>query len=463
MGLNFSPFEIGRRALHASQLGINITGQNIANVNTPGYTRLRVEAVPTPANAAHIRFQGSEISNDGVQMIRDQFVEARLQTETGLTGRLEARYDALAPIDTVYGEADAGGGLQAALVGFFNSFRDLEAQPTSISIRATVVAHADTLASTLRTTRGRLTDLRSDVNATMLTTVDRVNVLVGQVAEYNAKIGVAEGAGELATEMRDQRGEVIRELAELTGARTTQDTSGSFTLSLPDGRALVVADQSFPITAVSTPPNGLVSLEMDGQAISLTSGKLKGLAEAVDELSNQITSLDQLAESVADRVNTLHTAGSDLSGNNGTALFTANGGGAINAQNIQIDAAFRANPRLVVAAANGGGSGDASVARGIASLLSDTSSNIGGQNDSFENFYSSLVTSAGMSVRSTEDALATQQLILAQTQAQRDSVSGVSLDEETINLLQYQKAYEAAAKFLRVADEMTQMVLALAQ
>jgi flagellar hook-associated protein 1 FlgK len=463
MGLNFSPFEIGRRALHASQLGINVTGQNIANVNTPGYTRLRVEAVPTPTNGAQIRFQGSEISADGVQAMRDQFVEARLQTETGLTGRLEARRDALAPVDTVFSEAASGGGLQSSLVGFFNSFRDLEAQPTSISIRATVVAKADQLASTLRSTRGRLTDLRSDVNSTVLNTVDRVNLLADQVAQFNAKIGVAENAGELATDLRDQRGEVVRQLAELTGAHTTQDTSGQYTLSLPDGRALVVADQSFHLTATSTPPNGLATLELNGQPVSLTSGKLKGLAEALDEIGNQITSLDQLAASVADRVNTLHASGADLSGNNGIAMFTANGGGAITAENIQIDDAFRTNPRLVVAAATGAGSGDASIARNIGALLSDTGSSIGGQTDSYENFYSSLVTAAGTSVRSTEDALATQQMILAQTQSQRDAVSGVSLDEEAINLLQYQKAYEAAAKFLKVADEMTQVVLSLAQ
>jgi flagellar hook-associated protein 1 len=463
MGVNFSAFEIGRRALRTSQLGINITGQNIANVNTPGYTRLKLEVTPSPTNGASLRLGNSEISADGIYAVRDQFVEARLQTETGQLGRLQARSDALAPIDAIFTEAAAGGGLQSALVGFFGAFRDLEAQPTSVSVRATVVAQAETLTTAFRTTRERLSDLRSEVNSTMLNTVERVNQLAEQVAQFNSKISIAENNGDLATDLRDQRGEVVRELAELTGARTTQDTSGSFTLTLPDGRALVVADQTFRLDAVSTPPDGLVTLEMNGQAVSLNNGKLRGLQEAVDEINGHLTSLDQLAESLADRVNTFHTSGSDLYGNPGLALFNAQGGGAVTAANIQLDAAFTANPRLIVAAAAGAGSGDATIARSLGGLLSDQSSVVGGQTGSFENFYSTLVTTAGNSVRSAEDALATQQLILAQTQAQRDSVSGVSLDEEAINLLQYQKAYEAAARFLKVADEMTQTILSLAQ
>jgi flagellar hook-associated protein 1 FlgK len=117
---------------------------------------------------------------------------------------------------------------------------------------------------------------------------------------------------------------------------------------------------------------------------------------------------------------------------------------------------------LVVTAANGAGSGDATIARSLAGLLQDETSVVGTQTGSYDSFYASLVTEAGLGVRSAEDALSTQQVILTQTQAQRDSVSGVSLDEEAINLLQYQKAYEAAARFLKVADEMTQTILSLA-
>lgn len=459
MGVNFSAFEIGRRALRASQLGVTITGQNIANVNTPGYTRQQVKLPPIGTN---LQPGGNEIGPDGLRAIRDRFVEARLNTETGLTGRLQARRDALAPVDAVFNDANTNGGIQAGLTGFFGAFRELEANPTSVPLRAVVGAKAEVLADSFQVTRGRLTEIRSNNDAAYGNGVDQVNILTEQVADLNRQVAIAENIGENASGLRDQRGELVRQLAELTGGRATE--AGSLvTFQLADGKSLVVGTQAFKLGTQSTPPDGLTEATLDGQTANFSSGKLKGLQEAITEITGQITSLDELAASVADRVNTLHTSGSDLDGNAGTDVFLANGGGAITAANIEFNSALKTNPRLIVTRAAGAGTGDATVARSLAGLLQDQTSVIGTQTGSFESFYAELVTQAGQGVQIAEDALSTQQLILAQAQAQRDSVSGVSLDEEAVNLLQYQKAYEAAARFLKVADEMTLTILSLAQ
>jgi flagellar hook-associated protein 1 len=460
MGVNFSAFEIGRRALRASQLGLTITGQNIANVNTPGYTRQQVQLPPIGTN---LRPSGDGVTPDGIRALRDQFVEARLQTETGITGRLEARRDALAPVDAVFNDTNTAGGIHSALTGFFNAFRDLEAQPTSVLLRANVVAKAETLTQAFHTTRGRLTEIRTNADAELRSTVDEVNKFAQQVAELNEQIRSAEDIGENASALRDQRGEVVRQLTELTGARAIETETGQVTLTLADGRALVVGAQANALAATSAPSDGLATLTLEGQPASITDGKLRGLQEAIGEIGGYITSLDQLAGSLTQRVNTLHASGSDLDGNNGINFFTTSGGGSVTAANIEVAATLKDNPRLVVTAANGAGNGDATIARSLAGLLQDQSSVVGAQTGSYESFYAGLVMQAGADIKSTEDALSTQQLILAQTQAQRESVSGVSLDEEAVNLLQYQKAYEAAARFLKVADEMTQMILSLAQ
>jgi flagellar hook-associated protein 1 len=459
MGVNFSAFEIGRRALRASQLGLTITGQNIANVNTPGYTRQQVQLPPLGTSLLP---SGNGVTPDGIRALRDQFVEARLQTETGIAGRLTARRDALTPVDAVFNDANTAGGIQAALTGFFNAFSELEAQPNSAPLRAVVTAKGETLTQAFHTTRGRLIEIRNTVDAELRDTVDAVNTLAPQVASLNAQINIAENIGDNASGLRDQRGELVRQLGELTGARAIE-SDNQVTLTLSDGSPLVVGGEAFTLTATSAPPDGLATLSLAGQPVNLTDGKLRGLQEAIGEVGGYITSLDQLAESLAERVNTLHASGSDLDGNNGTDFFTASGGGAVTAANIEVAAALKTNPRLVVAAANGAGSGDATIARSLAGLLRDQNSVIGGQTGSYETFYAGLVTEAGAALRTTEDALSTQQLILAQTQEQRASVSGVSLDEEAVNLLQYQKAYEAAARFLKVADEMTQTILSLAQ
>ena len=459
MGVNFSAFEIGRRALRASQLGLTITGQNIANVNTPGYTRQQVELPPIGSNLVP---GGNGVTLDGIRAVRDQFVEARLQTETGITGRLTGRRDALALVDAVFNDANTAGGIHAALNGFFNAYSDLEAQPTSVQQRAIVVAKAETLTQAFHSTRGRLTEIRTGVDEELRITVDQANELAQQVADLNAQISIAENSGGNTFTLRDQRAELARQLTALTGARAVE-TDNQLTLTLADGNALVVGGQAFALTATSVPPEGLAALTLNGSPANLTDGRLRGLQDALGEIGGYLTSLDQLAESLAERVNTLHVAGSDLDGNNGTDFFTSTGGGTVTAANLDVAAALKADPRLVVAAANGAGSGDATIARSLAGLLQDRNSVVGGVTVSYESFYAGLVTQAGSDIRLAEDTLATQQLILTQTQEQRNSVSGVSLDEEAVSLLQYQKAYEAAVRFLKVADEMTQTIMSLTQ
>lgn len=463
MGVNFSAFEIGQRALRANQFGLTVTGQNIANVNTPGYARQRVLLSATPSDGTNLRLTGTGVTIDGVRALRDQFIESRLQTETAISGRLEARRDALTPVDTVFNDSNVGGGIQSAMAEFFGAFRNLEAQPASVPLRAVATQNGESLAAAFHTTRGRLVEIRADVDSDLRHTVDEANTLSQTVATLNDKIGVAEHSGGLASELRDQRGEVIRRLSELTGARSTEADNGQVTLTLGDGRPLVLGSEAFSLGANSTPPDGLAELTYEGVPVNNVDGKLRGLLGAIGEIGGQINGLDQLAGALAERVNSLHASGSDLDGNDGTNFFETPASGTVTAANIAVAAPIKANPRLVVASGHGVGSGDASIARGIAGLLQDQTSVVGTQTGSYQSFYASLVSDAGAGVRSAEDALTTQQAILAQTQAQRDSVSGVSLDEEAINLLQYQKAYEAAARFLKVADEMTQTILSLAQ
>jgi flagellar hook-associated protein 1 FlgK len=463
MGVYFSPLEIGRRALRASQLGITVTGHNIANVNTPGYTRQTVSLAPAPGDSANLRLTGSGVNIEGVRSARDQFIDSRLQNETAITGRLTAERDALYPVEAVFNDTGREGGIQASLNNFFGAFRDLEASPGSQPLRSVVADRAKTLADAFRSTRTQLSEIRRDADRALRSTVDAANTLAERIAGLNASIGQAEGTGANASELRDQRTEAVRQLAELTGAKSFENHDGSLTITLGDGRAVVTGNQVHRLEAVSTPPDGLAQINLDGQAAVINDGKIRGLENAISAIGGQITAVDDLAAAVAARVNALHTSGSDLNGNPGTPLFVASPGGAINAANIDVSAATRADPKLIVAAASGAGSGDATVARRMAGLLSDPSSTAGTRSGSFAEIYASIVRDAGTGVRNAEDALTTQQAILQQTQAQRDSVSGVSLDEEAVALLQYQRSYEAAAKFLRIADEMTQTILSLGQ
>jgi flagellar hook-associated protein 1 FlgK len=458
MGVNFSAFEIGRRALHASQFGIAVTGQNIANVNTKGYSRQAVQLSSAPSGGSSRLQIGTGVSIVGVQQFRDQFVATRLQTETGINGRLTAQRDALSPVDAAFNESD-GNGISASISAFFGSFRALEANPVSIPLRADVITKATAMTNAFSSTRARLVEIRNGTDAQLRSDVGQLNQLSQQVVDLNVRIATAENSGGTAAELRDQRDLVVQQVAELSGARAVE-TDGMVTLTLSDGHALVSGSHFTPID-IQNQPNGLSSLTIAGQPAVIGDGRLRGLQNAIGIVGGQIQSLDDLATSITTRVNTIHTGGTDSYGNAAGNFFQVPASGPVTANNFSVTAAVRADPRLISASPMTAGSAAATVAGAIADLLTDPSSTSGARTGSFSSIYSSIVSDAGKEVRTVEDGLVTQQAIMSQAQAQRDATSGVSLDEEAINLLQFQKSYEAAAKFLKIADELTQTILAL--
>ncbi len=460
MSINFSAFEIGRRALNASQLGINIAGQNIANVNTPGYSRRRVQLTESADTSINGYSIGSGVTVAGVQSFRDFFIQSRIQTETGIAGRLTARRDALAPVESAL-QGSESGGLQNALNSFFGAFRDLEANPTSAPLRSLTAQRGTNLANAFQTTRARLDDIRSGTDSHLRSTVEQVNSISERVADLNDQIRSAEATGGEASALRDQRGELVNQLSELTGARSTENSDGTVTLTIGEGRPLVSGDRVFTLEADNTPPLGLAAITIDGQPAVFDEGAIAGLQSAIADTSSQINDLDSLAASVVQRVNDLHASGTDLDGNQGANFF--NNAAPVTAANISVNTAITGNPRLIVASPLPQPGQNGTVAGEIANLLTDQNTTAGTRTGSFSSIFGSMLADAGEHVSQADNDLQTQAAILAQATAQRDSISGVSLDEEAINLLQYQKAFEAAARFIKVADEMTQMILSLAQ
>ncbi|MFT3743024.1 MAG: flagellar hook-associated protein FlgK [Pyrinomonadaceae bacterium] len=460
MSINFSAFEIGRRALNANQLGIEVTGQNIANVNTPGYTRRRVELVESAYQGAHGLTMGTGVSIAGVHSFRDIFIQSRIQTETGIAGRLTAERDSLAPVETAL-QGSESGGLQSSINAYFGAFRDLEANPNSVALRSLVGQRGAALANAFHTTSQRLDDIRKTTDQQLRSTVDQANSLSTQIADLNDKIRSVEATGVEASSFRDQRDVAVNKLAELTGARSTDNNDGTISMTLPDGRALVLGDTSSKLEVTDTPPLGLAAITLDGQPAVFTDGSIAGYQNAITEVTKQLGDLDSLAAAVVSRVNTLHTSGTDLDGNAGVNFF--NDTPAVTAANISVNAAITGNPRLIVASPVTQPGQTGTIAGQIANLLTDQNTTAGTRTGSISSIFGSMISDAGERVATADNNLQTQAAILSQATAQRDAVSGVSLDEEAINLLQYQKAFEAASRFIKIADEMTQMILSLAQ
>jgi flagellar hook-associated protein 1 len=460
MSINFSAFEIGRRALNANQFGISLTGQNIANINTPGYSRRRAQLAETVTNNVNGKIFGTGVSVTGIEAFRDNLVQSRIQTEKGVAGRLTAFRDSLAPVETAL-QGSENGGLQNSINSFFGAFRDLDANPNSASLRAVAVQRGTNLANSFQSTRANLDSLRVEADGQFRSAVDQVNSFSTKIAKLNADIRTVESSGGDASALRDQRGELINDISEFAGVRQTQNADGTVNLTIGEGRPLVTGDKAFQLQIVDTPPLGLATVTLEGQPATIEEGKIRGYQEAIGEIGSQIDNLDGLAAAVVSRVNNLHTSGTDLDGNAGSKFFSDTP--AVTAANISLDPLVKANPRLVVASALTQPGQNGTIAGEIANLLTDPNTTVGSQTSSFSSIYGSILSETGEKINSAENDLQTQNAIIAQANAQRDSISGVSLDEEAINLLQYQKAFEAAARFIKVADEMTQTILSLAQ
>ena len=459
MSINFSAFEIGRRALNANQLGMSIAGQNIANVNTPGYSRRVLQlSESSPLNISGYTI-GNGVTVAGIQSFRDNFIQARIQTETGIAGRLTAQRNALAPVESAL-QGSENGGLQSAIAGFFGAFRDLEANPGSLPLRSLTAQRGANLANAFQSTRARIEAIRTSTDGQLRSSVEQVNSLSERVASLNKQIRLAEATGPEASALRDQRDQLVTKLSELSGARAAENQDGTLTITIGEGRPLVAGDRSFSLSATQTPPVGLTTISLDGELAVFNEGSIAGFQNAIAITTQQISHLDALAASVAERVNTLHTSGTDMDGNAGVSFFDSSQ--PVTAANISVNAAVAGNPRLIVASPLSQPGQAGTVAGEIANLLTDTSSSAGTRTGSFSSIFSSMVAESGEHIRSADNDLETQAAILSQAVAQRESVSGVSLDEEAINLLQSQKAFEAAARFMKVADEMTQMILSLA-
>lgn len=191
MSLNFSAFEIGRRAMNANQLGINVTGQNIANVNTAGYTRQTVQLSEAKPSGFGKSAVGTGVTIDGVKAFRDQFIESRVQTETGIGGKLAAKRDVLSAIETAL-QGTGSSGLQNSINGFFGAFRDLETNPSSVPLRSVAAQKGAALASSFQSTRSSLEDIRRGVDTQIRSTVDEANSVSQKIADLNAQIRTAD-------------------------------------------------------------------------------------------------------------------------------------------------------------------------------------------------------------------------------------------------------------------------------
>ncbi len=448
----YASLGMATRSLHAQEYGLSVTGQNIANANTPGYARRVTDHYAVPEGA------GGGVSAADARAIRDDLLEQRLRREVPQATKQAALAESLAVVET--GMVASGASLDSALSGFLDAFSSLAAEPTSAVHRRDAQLEASGLAAAFGDAATRFESARQSADAQVRATVEEINSLASRIASLNDAIGSSANGSNLA--LQDQQADLVRQLTELADVNVLPRGGGGVDISIGSGRPLVVNENAYALELDSVPPSGYADVTSGIYTITgeIGGGRLGGLLQARDTtVPAYQDALDTLAWETAQQVNALHTAGFDLQGVAGTALFTftpalgAPPAGAASA--IGVNPAIEADPSLI-AAAGVALPGDNQVAQAIADLR--TSRVLDGGTATLFDGYANLVYAVG---RDSQAASAKGQSlgdVVRQVDALRDQVSGVSLDEEALNMLKFQRAYEANARFFRAVDQTLSML-----
>lgn len=447
----FSTLSVAARALQAHQFGLDVTGQNIANVNTPGYTRRAADLAAVPPAEALSAGRGVEIQ--GVRAIRDGLLERRLFTDISARDWYSASSGALSHIESVIGLP--GQSIDADMVRFFDAFARLAEDPTSSAARQEVLLEGQTMAGAFRTLAGDLEQAARETDSYIRQHAEAVNQLAAKIATLNGDMSKVRANQEPLHE-RDAIIEAINELAQHIDVNVIERSDAGqrgFDVYFSSGRPLVVGTTSYALGAVSTGPGGYADLEHEGVSVTgeIRGGYLAGYVHVRDVLiPGYVAALDALAYEVAQQVNTLHGSGFDLAGNAAGDFFTPPGAVTGAAAALTVDVAVAADTSLIAAAAIPQ-PGDNQIARAISDLRDQRLMN--GSTATFNDAWGQLAFQVGRDTATAISELRVRGDAVLQTQAARDSVSAVSLDEEALHLTRFQRAYEANAVLFRTIND----------
>jgi len=439
---DFSGLRIALSSLYAQRKALQVTGQNIANVNTEGYSRQRVEfaadAGPsTPAVESRYPGPGMGVLTGDTTRLRDQFLELRGYQEHAVDAGLKESQSVLSRIELAFDEP-SDDGLSKLISGFLAAFDDVANNPEDLAARAQLVEQGKTLMAGFTQLDSALATQRQSSIEELSSLVDEVNQAGARIAELNQNITSAINNGFSPNELMDQRDQLIARMAEQVGVTVLPGENGAVNVFI-GGTAIVRGTHVSSLRVeVGTDPAQTVRVTWAADSYPAgVAGSAGGLLAGVnDVIPRYRTGLADVAQQLADDVNALHRTGYALDGSTGRDFFVTDSSGR-----LQVDPAIVADPSLVAASAAPGATRDGSLAQQIAELT--------GVGDT----YHRLVVSLGVESQAANRRVDVQAAIIEHVDAARESAAGVNLDEEMAAMLQYQHAYDAAARFLTAVDQ----------
>lgn len=453
MGLS-SLFDIGKSALITSQAALSVTANNVANVNTPGYSRQSVKLESMSPQLVGGEWIGRGVNIVEIERNYDSFIDTQINNETSSKGMYDAKSSVLNQVEDIFNESEYG--LSGAMQDFFNSWNEVAANPEGNVQRISLLESSGALASRFQSMDRRLADLQQNIDREIPGVVDEVNNIIAAISDLNLQITVTNGAPETL----DQRDKLINRLSEYVPLNRFEDKMGRVTI-IVEGKNVVepVGYNTLEVQARASDGMYDVIISGTGEPIDLqgsSGGRLKGMIDLRDiDLQNYREQLDTLAYNLAEQVNAEHSTGYGLDGTTGQPFFSPPT--TITGAAGSLAVAF-SDPNQVAASSNPNEvPGNNVQAQAISDLQSETLSTFGGT--TFSDYYRGLVSEVGVDVSAATRERVASESVLFQLETRRDEFAGVSLDEEAVNLVRFQRSYEAAARIISVTESLFETIM----
>lgn len=482
MRSTFFGMEIARRALMAQQRAMDVASHNIANANNPAYSRQRASMVasapyapPGSEPAGQAGQAGTGVWVAAIERLRDGFLDQRMRQEGALLGYWQVHRDTLEQVERLVAEP-SDQGLQAALDQFWQALQDLSTQPDSRAARELVVRRGELLAFSVRQLFERVQRLRLDLESAASLKVQQANQLARQVALLNGQIARVAASGQRPNDLLDERDQLLEQLAGLLGVQVHFRPVGDsgvadvVTVSL-NGVALVDGERAYSLVLQGNPGEQVLRADIPAGPALLPGGEVGAYLElrgtAVDStsasgfLGELLRDLDLLVRELGSRINELHRQGYPLSGSApGDLPFfaappgqnvpsDADGDGWV-ADDLQVEPSLLSDPEQLAAALSPDSPGDGANALAMARIKFERLAGLG--DATAGDFLASLVGRLGVRSQQAQTMADNQELVVQELRTLRESLSGVSLDEEMADLVRFEHAYGAAARVMTAMD-----------
>lgn len=502
----FYGLEIAKSGLYSSQKGLELTGHNVSNASTKGYTRQVLNLKSVSANNRisfnDTKFEvGMGVDVVNIEQIRDNFLDMQYRQELSRQGEYQIKADNLNFIESIFNEP-SDTGLTTVINNFFEAFQELSKNPESLTNRALVRQRASALADTIKKTNTQLEELQKELNEQIYDKILEINSLASQIADLNKQIFTLELRKEKANDLRDQRNVLVDRLAQIVDVKTYEDSNGRFSVFI-GGETLVnhfdyyelETDKSKIQRKLTFDPldpysqNNLLDIpglyrvmwKDTNQEINVSTGEIKGLIDLRDGIGGiveddngvnypnknsytgipyYLNRLNYFTKTFIDKINQIHTQGYSLDGSSiginffepevtNTQLFYS--------KNIKVSDDIMNDLNKIASTYDKDNlPGGNDLINDIINLKNDTGIF---EEGGIEDFIKSLISNLGVDSQGAKNFAENQKVMVTQLDNRRQAVSGVSIDEEMTNLIKYQHGYQAAARMINVFDEMIETIV----